>query len=79
MLFLIPLQFVHLFCNQSKSILTFFSCILSLLLLFFWTKIILNYIQRLNPYLTVNTFLLCYKSKQINYIAKIVICCEINT
>jgi len=35
-LFLIPLQFVHLFCNQSKCILLFFSCISSLLLLFFW-------------------------------------------
>jgi hypothetical protein len=34
-LFLIPLQFVHLFCNQSKFILLFFSCISSLLLLFF--------------------------------------------
>ena len=32
-LFLIPLQFVHLFCNQSKCILLFFSCISSLLLL----------------------------------------------
>ena len=30
-LFLIPLQFVHLFCNQSKFILLFFSCISSLL------------------------------------------------
>ena len=35
-LFLIPLQFVHLFCNQSKCILLLFSCISSLLLLFFW-------------------------------------------
>jgi len=35
-LFLIPLQFVHLFCNQYKCILLFFSCISSLLLLFFW-------------------------------------------
>jgi len=35
-LFLIPLQFVHLFCNQSKCILLFFSYISSLLLLFFW-------------------------------------------
>jgi hypothetical protein len=25
-LFLIPLQFVYLFCNQSKCILLFFSC-----------------------------------------------------
>jgi hypothetical protein len=33
-LFLIPLQFAHLFCNQSKCILLFFSCISSLLLLF---------------------------------------------
>ena len=31
-LFLIPLQFVNLFCNQSKCILLFFSCISSLLL-----------------------------------------------
>jgi hypothetical protein len=29
------LQFVHLFCNQSKCILLFFSCISSLLLAFF--------------------------------------------
>jgi hypothetical protein len=29
-LFLIPLQFVHLFCNQSKCSLLFFSCISSL-------------------------------------------------
>ena len=35
-LFLIPMQFVYLFCNQSKCILLFFSCISSLLLLFFW-------------------------------------------
>ena len=35
-LFLIPLQFAHLFCSQSKCILLFFSCISSLLLLFFW-------------------------------------------
>ena len=35
-LFLTHLQFVHLFCNLSKCILLFFSCILSLLLLFFW-------------------------------------------
>jgi len=35
-LFLIRLQFVHLFCNQSKCILLFFSCISSLLLLFIW-------------------------------------------
>jgi hypothetical protein len=34
-LFLTPLQFVHLFCNLSKCILSFFSCISSLLLLFF--------------------------------------------
>ena len=34
-LFLNPLQFVHLFCNLSKCILLFFSCISSLLLLFF--------------------------------------------
>jgi hypothetical protein len=30
-LFLIPLQFVYLFCNLSKCILLFFSCISSLL------------------------------------------------
>ena len=35
-LFLIRLIFVHLFFNQSKFILLFFSCISSLLLLFFW-------------------------------------------
>jgi hypothetical protein len=34
-LFLIPLQFVHLFCTLSEFILLFFSCISSLLLLFF--------------------------------------------
>jgi len=34
-LFLIPLQFVYLFCNLSQCILLFFSCISSLLLLFF--------------------------------------------
>ena len=33
-LFLTPLQFVHLFCNLSSCILLFFSCISSLLLLF---------------------------------------------
>jgi hypothetical protein len=32
-LFLIPLQFVYLFCNLSECILLFFSCISSLLLL----------------------------------------------
>jgi hypothetical protein len=41
MLFLIPLQFVHLFCNLSKCILLFFSCISSLLLLFFWCPLLL--------------------------------------
>jgi len=39
-LFLIPLQFAHLFCNQSKFILLFFSCISSLLLLFFWCPLL---------------------------------------
>ena len=34
-LFLTPLQFVHLFCNLSKCILLFFSCSSFLLLLFF--------------------------------------------
>jgi len=34
-LFLTPLQFVHLFCDLFKSILLSFSCISSLLLLFF--------------------------------------------
>ena len=34
-LFLTPLEFVHLFYNLSKCILLFFSCISSLLLLFF--------------------------------------------
>jgi len=35
-LLLISLQFVYLFCNLSECILLFFSCISSLLLLFFW-------------------------------------------
>src|SRR5215469_3770522 len=35
-LFLIPLQFVYLFCNLPKCILLFFSYISSLLLLFSW-------------------------------------------
>ena len=35
-LFLIPLQCVNLFCNLSKFILLFFSCISFLLLLFSW-------------------------------------------
>ena len=35
-LFLTPLQFVHLYCNLSKCILLFFSCISSLPLLFSW-------------------------------------------
>ena len=39
-LFLIPLQFVHMFCNLSKCILLFFSCISSLLLLFFWRHLL---------------------------------------
>ena len=39
-LFLNPLQFVHLFCNLSKCILLFFSCISSLLLLFFWRNLL---------------------------------------
>jgi len=34
-LYLIPLQFVYLFCNLFECILLFFSCISSLLLLFF--------------------------------------------
>ena len=46
-LFLIPLQFVHLFCNLSKCILLFFSCISSLLLLFFWRHLL--YVV-MNPY-----------------------------
>ena len=40
MLFLTPLQFVHLFCSLSKCILLFFSCISSLLLLFFWRPLL---------------------------------------
>ena len=40
-LFLTPLQFVHLFCNLPKCILLFFSCISSLLLLFFWRHLLL--------------------------------------
>ena len=46
-LFLIPLQIVHLFSNLSKSFLLFCSCISSLLLLFFWLNLQvcnLNYI-----------------------------------
>ena len=39
-LFLTCLQFVHLFCNLSKCILLFFSCISSLLLLFFWRPLL---------------------------------------
>jgi len=39
-LFLIPLQFVYLFCNLSEFILLFFSCISSLLLLFFWRSLL---------------------------------------
>ena len=38
-LLLTPLQFVHL-CNLSKCILLFFSCISSLLLLFFWRHLL---------------------------------------
>jgi len=39
-LFLTPLQFMHLFCNLSKCILLFFSSISSLLLLFFWRHLL---------------------------------------
>ena len=39
-LFLTPSQFVHFFCNLSKCILLFFSCISSLLLLFFWRPLL---------------------------------------
>jgi len=39
-LFLTPLQFVHLFCNLPKCILLFVSCISSLLLLFFWRPLL---------------------------------------
>jgi hypothetical protein len=39
-LFLIPLKFVYSFCNQSKCILLFFSCISSMLLLFFWRPLL---------------------------------------
>ena len=39
-LFLTHLQFVHLFCNLSKFILLFFSCISSLLLLFFFRHLL---------------------------------------
>jgi len=38
--FLIPLQFVYLFCNLSECILLFFSCISSLLPLFFWRPLL---------------------------------------
>ena len=40
LIFLTPLQIVHLFCNLSKCILQFFSCISSLLLLFFWRHLL---------------------------------------
>ena len=49
-LFLIPLQFVHLFFNQSKCILQFFSCISSLLLLFFWHPLLSLTVQVSLPY-----------------------------
>jgi len=39
-LFLIPLQIVYLFCNLSLCILLLFSCIPSLLLLFFWRPLL---------------------------------------
>jgi hypothetical protein len=39
-LFLIPLQFVYLFCNLSEGIMLFFSCISSTLLLFFWRPLL---------------------------------------
>ena len=39
-LFLIPLQFVYLFCNLFECILLFFSRISSLLLLFFWRPLL---------------------------------------
>ena len=39
-LFLTPLQFVHLFCNLSNCIVLFFSCISSVLLLFFWRHLL---------------------------------------
>ena len=39
-LFLISLQFVYLFFNLSECILLFFSCISSLLLLFFWRPLL---------------------------------------
>jgi len=39
-LFLTPLQFVYLFCNLSECILLFFSCISSVLLLFFCRPLI---------------------------------------
>ena len=39
-LFLTPLQFVHLFCNLSTCILLLFSCISSLVLLFFWRPLL---------------------------------------
>ena len=39
-LFLTPLQFVYLFCNLSEGILLLFSCVSSLLLLFFWRPLL---------------------------------------
>ena len=40
LLFVIPLQFVYLFCNLSQCILLLFSCTSSLLLLFFWRPLL---------------------------------------
>jgi hypothetical protein len=39
-LFLNPLHFLYLFFNLSKCILLFFSCLSSLLLLFFWRPLL---------------------------------------
>ena len=39
-LYLTPSQFVHLFCNLSKCILLFFSCISSPPLFFFWRHLL---------------------------------------
>ena len=48
-LFLAPLQFVHLFCNLSKCLLLF-SCTSSLLLLFFWRHLL--YESKFRCYIT---------------------------
>jgi hypothetical protein len=65
-LFLIPLQFGYLFCNQSKCILLFFSCISSLLLLFFWRPLFLT-VQISLPYNKTGRASILYNSEFLIY------------